>query len=189
MWFVPTSASYLKIKSKSRLNAWSFGLNFPSQLAQQKRGGLSPSLIAPQISVKDITSNKWVGFRLAANQKLSNLLRFLPPSNLVAFLSILTKTVHTDCTIGARDHLSLPWKITDNASTPSLPSTAALSLIILNKLHAIALYRRCLPVGMAHYNTGHFIVQASTKTGGDRIFLRVFASVTNRWKQLNHGNR
>ena len=60
-------------------------------------GGLSPSLVAPQISVKDQSSNKWVGFRLAANHKLSRyLLEFLPPSNLVAFLSILAKTVYTD---------------------------------------------------------------------------------------------
>ena len=39
---------------------------------------------------------KWVGFRRAADQKLSrNLLLFLPLSNLVAFLA---KTVYTDRT-------------------------------------------------------------------------------------------
>ena len=69
-------------------------------MAEGKRGSLFPSLVAPQISVKDLSSYKWVGFRLAANQKLSrNLLHFLPPSNLalVAVLSISAKAVYTDC--------------------------------------------------------------------------------------------
>ena len=35
-------------------------------------------------------------------------------------------------------------------------------------------------VSMAYYNTGHFIVQASTKTGGEEFFAHVFASETNR---------
>ena len=51
--------------------------------------------------------SSYTSFTLAANQKLSNLLHLLPPSNLVAFLSILAKTVYTDYIIGASDYLSL----------------------------------------------------------------------------------
>ena len=94
--------SYLKIKSKTRLNVHSFELNFPSHLAKGKRDGISHSLVEPQISVKDLSSNKWVGLTgLTANQKWSrDLLQFLSPSNELAFLSILGKTVYTDNTWG-----------------------------------------------------------------------------------------
>ena len=86
-------------KFKTPLNACSLGLNFPNHLVKGKRSGLSPSLVAPQIVLKDLSNNKWVDFQLAANQKLlRNLLHFLSSSNLAAIVSILAETVYTNCT-------------------------------------------------------------------------------------------